>query len=167
MRLFAFGFLIFVPSFLMRLYAFCCIIFLRDFMLRRFHAFLPLWDVLMKFVAFCRILFWWDFLMRFRAFWPLCWEVVVRLYAFCCTIFARDILMRWHAFLGRYELCVWEFILVWPWCDFLMRFPASWLPNFPNFPFWWCDVRTGERWMLKGAEIECTRWLIVRYFNNK
>ncbi len=48
----------------MKLYAFCCIIFLRD-LLMRFHAFLPLWDVLMKFVAFRCILFWCDTLMNF------------------------------------------------------------------------------------------------------
>jgi hypothetical protein len=43
----------------------CCL--LHNF-LKRFHSFLPFWDVLLKFVAFCCILFWRDFLMRFHAF---------------------------------------------------------------------------------------------------
>ncbi len=112
----------------------CCIISLRD-VLMRFHAFLPSWDVLMRFVALCCILFWCDFFMRFHAFWPSCFVAVMRypceiFNAFCCTIFVRDILMGFHAFLGRYELCVWDFMLVGPWCNFLMRFHAFWLPNF-------------------------------------
>ncbi len=104
-------------DFLVRLRAFCCIIFLRDF-LKRFHAFLPLWDVLMKFVAFCCILsgeiFLWDFMFLGR----YVWDVLVRFYAFWRTIFVRDILMRVHAYLGRYELYVWDFMLVWPYFMF-------------------------------------------------
>jgi hypothetical protein len=100
----------------------------------------------MKFVPFCCILVRWDFLMRFHAFWPL-WDVLVRFYALCCTFFIRDILMRFHALSGRYELCVWDLVLVWPLCDFLMRFRAFGCRVF----FWWCDVRTVERWMMKDA----------------
>ncbi len=68
------------------------------------------------------------------------------------------LLHNFHAFGGRYELCVWDFMLVWPWCEFLMRFLAFWEPN-----FWWCDERTVERWVLKDMRrIECTHWFIAR-----
>ncbi len=120
------------------MYAFCCIFFLRDFLMR-FCAFLPLWDVL---VAFCCIPSLWDSVLFGR------YEVLVRFYALCCIIFVRDIVIRFLAFLDRYELCVWDFMLVWSLRDVMMRFYASWLPI---FLFWWCDVRTVERHMLKDA----------------
>jgi hypothetical protein len=124
MRFHAFGCMIFEWDFLMRVHAFCYISCLWDFML-----FGPLRDFLMRFRFF---LPWWDFLMRF--------------YAFCCSIFVQDIPMRFHAFWGRFELCVWDFMLVRP-------FLAA------GFSFWSCDVRTVERRMW---EIECTRWFIGR-----
>jgi hypothetical protein len=82
-------------------------------------------NLLMRFRAFL--------LMRFRAFWPL-WGVLLRVYSFWCTI-------RFFMLCGRYEIS----------CFFaVMRFPYEiscfWLPN---FSFWWCDVRTVERWVFK------------------
>jgi hypothetical protein len=38
--------------------------------------------------------------------------------------------MRFHAFLGRYELCVGDFMLFGPLWDVVMRFHAWWLLNF-------------------------------------
>ncbi len=94
------------------------------------------------------------FPMRFpheiSCFFEPLWDVLVRLYAFCCTIFVRDILMRVHAFLGRYELCVWDFVLF---CLAVVRRldEMSWF-SAAEFSCWWCDVRTVESWMLKDAE---------------
>ncbi len=69
--------------------------------------------------------------MRFHSFYYEIswWDVTIFVRdAFCCTIlavcfllhnFVRGILMRCHAFLGRCELCVWVFMLVFN-CDFRM-----------------------------------------------
>ncbi len=125
-------------AFLMRwnfvLFAFCCIFFLRDFPMR-FHAFLLLWDCPYE---ICRVL-----LHIFSL-----WDVLVSFYAFGRTIFVRDILMRWHAFFR-------------PWRVWRLRFHASFaLMRFldeitcflaADISFWWCDVRTVERWMLKNT----------------
>ena len=104
--------------------------------------FKPLWDVLVKLVALCCILSWWDLVLFGRSEVSL-WACLLC----CCTIFVRDIVMRCHVFGDRYELCVWYFHAL----------LAS------ELCFWWCDVRTVERWMLKDAgDGVYTRWFLGR-----
>ncbi len=113
---------------------------------------------------FCCILFWWDFLTRFHALLavmrcPL-WEFMSLVHNFCTRY------PWWHfmLFWGLYELCVWDFMLVWPWCDFLMRFHAFWLPN-----IFFDGVIEGQWrggcWRMREIEIECTRSYVWGWCN--
>ncbi len=87
---------------------------------------MPLWNFSPH---FSDEIFWWGILMKSHAFWLL-WDVLVggdfMLFAaqFSCEISWWDIMLvrAVMRILCVYpdELCVWDIMLVWPWCDVLM-----------------------------------------------
>ncbi len=154
----------------------------------------PLWDFLMRFhtiLALMRslydVLFFWLQNLRLGlgrlevSLWEFPYEIscflaVMRRPCVILCFLLHNQRTRYpdeiSCFLCRYELCVWDFMLVWPFWDFLMRFHAFWLPKFlfdgvmwgrwlPKFLFdgvMWGRWR-GGCWRMR--EIEWTRWRCV------
>jgi hypothetical protein len=54
------------------------------------------------------------------------WDFLMKCAAFCGMLLWCVLQVRFDGFVGRYEMSSWEFMLVWPWWDFLVRFDASW-----------------------------------------
>ncbi len=66
----------------------------------------------------------------------------------------HEISLLISSFLGRYELCVREFVLAWPLWDVLMRFHAFWLPH------WRMRVIECTRWFIGRCVVVCVSWVI-------
>jgi hypothetical protein len=71
------------------------------------------------------VIFLWDVLMH--AFWPL-WVFHMKCHAF--RPLSQSRLFQNGRGLGCWRRGDAKAIVVWPWCSFLMRFHAFWLPNF-------------------------------------